>query len=101
MQKPQPMQYLGSISTAPSGESKVAPTGQTWTQGECSQRLQSLGMKKECRISSLGTGGSGNPCMPPFGQSTRVSPRDCPEPGLALVMMYRSIQVRKNAPSGT
>src|SRR5215472_13546216 len=101
MQKPQPMQYLGSISTAPSGASKVAPTGQTWTHGECSQRLQSLGTKKEWRMSSLGTGGSPKPCIPPLGLSTSVSPRDFPEPGLGLVMMYRSIQVRKNWPSGT
>jgi len=39
-QKPQPMQYLGSTNTAPSGESNVAPTGQTWAQGECFQLLQ-------------------------------------------------------------
>src|SRR5437868_15389384 len=101
MQKPQPMQYLGSINTAPSGESNVAPTGQTCTHGECSQRLHSFGTKKECWISDFGTAASGKPCMPPLGQSTSVSPREAPDPGLGLVMTYRSIQVRKNGPSGT
>ena len=35
-----------STSTTPSGLSKVAPTGQTWTQGEWAQWLQSFGTKK-------------------------------------------------------
>ena len=35
-----------STSTTPSGLSKVAPTGQTCTQGEWAQWLQSLGTKK-------------------------------------------------------
>src|SRR5947207_933969 len=95
------MQYLGSINTAPSGASKVAPTGQTWTQGECSHRLQSLGTKKECSIWSFAIGASGNPCIPPFGQSTIASPRVSPEPGFGLGMIYRSIHVRKKGPSGT
>ena len=87
MQKPQPMQYFGSISTAPSGASNVAPTGHTCAQGECSQRLHSFGTKNECRISSFGTGGSGKPCIPPLGESTSISPRVSPEPGFGLGMM--------------
>ena len=55
MQNPQPMQYFGSTSTAPSGVSNVAPTGQTWVQGDASQRLQSFGTKNDFRISSRGT----------------------------------------------
>jgi hypothetical protein len=45
MQKPQPMQYFGSTSTAPSGASNEAPTGHTCTQGEYLQRLHSFGTK--------------------------------------------------------
>jgi len=56
----------------PVGASKVAPTGQTWTQGECWQRLQSFGTKNECRISSFGRSGSLYPFMPPIGHSTVV-----------------------------
>ena len=35
-----------STSTTPSGDSNVAPTGQTCTQGEWAQWLQSFGTKK-------------------------------------------------------
>ena len=41
------------MSTTPSGLSKVAPTGQTCTHGECAQWLHSFGTKKvltPCRV---------------------------------------------------
>src|ERR1043166_6219627 len=102
MQKPQPTQYFGSTSTTPSGASKVAPTGHACTHGECSHKLQSFGTKNDFRISSRGTRLGGNPFRPPFGESTIVSPRGSPEPGIGFLMMYRSIQVRKyEAPCGT
>ena len=50
------MQYFGSMSTAPSGASKVAPTGQTCTQGECSHKLQSLGTKNALTSACVGKG---------------------------------------------
>ncbi len=87
MQKPQPMQYVGSTNTAPSGLSKVAPTGQAWEHGECSHRLQSFGTKKDFRISERGTRLGGKPWRPPFGESTCTAPREASPPGPGFLMM--------------
>jgi len=43
------MQRFSSTSTTPSSVAKVAPTGQTWTQGGFAQWLQSFGTKKLLR----------------------------------------------------
>src|ERR1019366_5966949 len=82
----QPRQYFLSTRTTPSGLINVAPTGQTWVQGESAQWLQSLGTKKFFPPSSWA---GGNPSLPPSGEST------CGFSMSDSVTWYRSTQVRK------
>src|SRR4030067_2188579 len=55
MQYLHPIQRFSSTRTTPSSVLKVAPTGQTWTQGGLAHWLQSFGTKKLLRISFSGT----------------------------------------------
>src|SRR5665647_962275 len=70
----------------PSGVSKVAPTGQTCTQGDLEQWLHILGTKKVFSISSAGTDCL-KPSIPPLGDSTLSDP--------SLRMVYCSTQLLK------
>ena len=79
------MQVLSFTSTTPSRVWKVAPTGQTWTQGGRSHWLHNFGTKKERRIPFV-EGASSSGVSPMWMFVTIASP--------SFGIMYRSTQVR-------
>src|SRR3972149_2344667 len=87
MQYRHPMQRLASTRTTPALVGKVAPTGQTWTQGGCAHWLHSLGTKKVLRTSRSSSGAIRAFLPGTLMLSTVASP--------SLVITYGSTQVRK------
>src|SRR6266508_4909810 len=87
MQYRQPMHRLESMSTTPSSVAKVAPTGQTWTHGGCTQWLQSLGTKNVLSTS----GSSCDDSFEAFPLTLMLSTTTSP----SFLITYRSIHVRK------
>src|SRR5512135_2295659 len=96
MQYPQPIHHVLSTRTTPSGTWKVAPTGQTCTQGGFSHWLQSFGTKNPLSMSSFLMSSYPsiprsifevvNPSLAPIGESACVFP--------SFVITYRSTHVR-------
>src|SRR5512139_3157818 len=93
MQYRHPMHVFSLTRTTPSSVWKVAPTGQTWTQGGSAHWLHSFGTKKLRRI-DLSSARSGAGSARGWMVFTVVAP--------LCRRAYRSTQVRKkNGSFGT